>query len=166
MSGRRGLESLEQKKGSNIMENTQIATIEQGNNILNFDPSLFQETLTRLETFKAIIMKTFKTDYHYGIIPGCKKPSLLLPGAELICRGFKLLDTYTIENKIEDFEKGFFYYQGKCILTIAGTDIKVTEGMGSCNSRINTLTDGHRKIIYLHISTKKYLLKGRINGEK
>jgi hypothetical protein len=82
-------------------------------------------------------MKVFKKNYHYGIIPGCKKPSLLLPGAELICRGLKLFDDYITEEKIEDWDKGFFYYKMKCYLYITGTDIKVVTGLGSCNSREN-----------------------------
>mgnify|MGYP000877815024 FL=1 len=119
------------------MENTQLATIEQTNSILNFNPTLFQETLTRLETFKAIIMNTFKEDYHYGKIPGCPKPSLFLPGAELVCRGFQLLDEYEELAVIEDWEKGFFYYKIRCKLFIPGQNIQVTTGMGSCNSKEN-----------------------------
>jgi hypothetical protein len=34
--------------------------------------------------------KVMKEGVHYGIIPGCKKPSLLKPGAEKLCAAFRL----------------------------------------------------------------------------
>ncbi|MEQ8172688.1 MAG: hypothetical protein ABRQ38_27640 [Candidatus Eremiobacterota bacterium] len=118
--------------------NTQLQlTQPQSIGLLDFDPNFFKETITRLETFKAIIMEVFKEGYHYGVIPGCKKPSLYLPGAELVCRGFKLLDKYDEIATIEDWDKGFFYYKVRCRLIVPEVNVQVTEGLGSCNSREN-----------------------------
>lgn len=38
-----------------------------------------------------------KKDTHYGVIPGCQKPSLLQPGAEKLCVLFRLAPRYKVE---------------------------------------------------------------------
>lgn len=39
---------------------------------------------------KDVMAKVMKKDVHYGVIPGCNKPSLWKPGAELLCLTFRL----------------------------------------------------------------------------
>jgi hypothetical protein len=40
---------------------------------------------------KSVMDKVMKKDVHYGVIPGCKKPSLYKPGAEKIMATFRLV---------------------------------------------------------------------------
>ena len=80
------------------------------------------------EVMKAVMQK----DTHYGVIPGCKKPSLWKPGAE------KLLVTFRIaaeEPKIEDISTpDCVRYRvsrtGRSIVT----GVEVGAGVGECSS--------------------------------
>jgi len=69
----------------------------------------------------------------YGKIPGIPKPFLMLPGAEKICSRYFVRPEFEVE-KIEDWDKGLFNYQIKCVLKHIGTGRIVGEGIGSCNS--------------------------------
>lgn len=71
----------------------------------------------------------------YGVIGGTKKPTLLQPGAQLLCTFFGLAPAFEkMPNSVEDWEKGFFALTVKCILT--RTDgVPVAEGIGACNSK-------------------------------
>lgn len=80
-----------------------------------------------------------KRDVDFGVIPGTKKPSLYKSGAEKICMRYGLLQHYTVENKIEQYDsKGlFFYYLVKCELVkiaVDGREYIFTSGYGSANT--------------------------------
>lgn len=56
------------------------------------------ESLTgRVRRMLEIQQMVMKKDIDYGIIPGCKKPSLYKPGAELLMATFGLADRITVE---------------------------------------------------------------------
>ena len=79
-------------------------------------------------------------DVDFGVVPGTKKPSLLKSGAERIVMSLGLSQRYTIESCREDFqsEEPFAFYRVKCVLFYTrpdGTEITVTEGVGSANTR-------------------------------
>ena len=65
-----------------------------------------------------------KRDVDFGVIPGTKKPSLYKAGAEKIARACGMLQHYTIESKVEDPEKPFFFYMVKCELVKISNDGK------------------------------------------
>ena len=44
-----------------------------------------------INMIRSVMDKVMKKDVHYGIIPGCKKPSLYKPGAEKIMATFRLV---------------------------------------------------------------------------
>jgi len=69
----------------------------------------------------------------YGKIPGIPKPFLMLPGAEKICSRYLVRPEFEVE-KTENWEKGLFNYQVKCVLKHIGTGRIFGEGIGSCNS--------------------------------
>lgn len=49
------------------------------------------EQLTqRINRMVEVQKKVMKNDVHYGIIPGCQKPSLYKPGAQLLCMTFQV----------------------------------------------------------------------------
>ena len=52
----------------------------------------------------------------YGIIPNCKKPTLLKSGAEKILNYMGLIARTEIVNRVEDYNIGFFSYEAKVYL--------------------------------------------------
>jgi len=99
----------------------------------SIDTGAVTRTLQKIAQFQQIIQSTLKPSHDYGIIPGCQKPSLLKPGAEKINMLMGCSTEYTIMDKTEDYDKGFFAYNIKCIISRNG--ILITEGVGNCNSR-------------------------------
>ena len=90
--------------------------------------------LDQVRKFQAAVKELLIEGHDYGVIPGTDKPTLLKPGAEKIDKILKLADTYEELDKIEDWNKPLFFYKVKCRLTVMGTDVLISEGMGSCNS--------------------------------
>jgi len=70
----------------------------------------------------------------YGTIPYCgNKPVLLKPGAEKLCRLFKLRVTFEVVDKIVDYKENIFHYHYRCRLIRNGEF--VGEGDGLANSK-------------------------------
>lgn len=76
---------------------------------------------------------TLDRDVDFGVIPGTKSPSLLKPGAEKIVWNYGLETRYVLENAVENYENGFFFYRFRCELWKNG--VHITDGYGSSNSR-------------------------------
>jgi len=89
--------------------------------------------MQNIAKFQAIVQKTLKQNHDFGVIPGTPKPTLLKPGAEKILMLLGLTSEYDILEKVEDYEKEIFAYTVKC--TLLKGNMKVTEGLGSCNSK-------------------------------
>ena len=49
-----------------------------------------EDLVARTQKILEIKAKAMRENVHYGIIPGCRKPSLWKPGAEILCQGFRL----------------------------------------------------------------------------
>lgn len=78
-------------------------------------------------------------DVDFGVIPGTKSPSLFKSGAEKVCMAYGLLQHFTTESKIEQYDKNgcFFYFLVKCELVKIANDGKeyiFTTGYGSANT--------------------------------
>ena len=79
------------------------------------------------EALKSIM----KVDTHYGTIPGCGKPSLYKPGAEVIIALFKL----STDPVVDDMSKeGEIRYQVKVNITTR-EGVFVGSGIGECSSQ-------------------------------
>ena len=91
------------------------------------------QTAEHYETMTAFVSAQMKKGVDYGVIPGTKKPTLLKPGAEKLCRLFSLRPSYELIHYITDFEKPIFHYHFRCTLVRQGEI--VGQGDGSCNSR-------------------------------
>ena len=66
------------------------------------------ELQLRVTKVKEVMASLMKQDVHYGVIPGCKKPSLYQPGAEILGMAFQLAPRFKHEqrwrgNVFEDF---------------------------------------------------------------
>lgn len=83
-----------------------------------------------------IVSSVLRKGKDYGRIPGCgEKPALLKPGAERIADSLNLWPDFQSVKTVEDFEKPFVHYQYRCTLRLRGTDLAISSGIGSCNSR-------------------------------
>jgi len=45
-----------------------------------------EDLVARTQKILEIKAKAMRENVHYGVIPGCRKPSLWKPGAEILCR--------------------------------------------------------------------------------
>lgn len=99
----------------------------------SIDTNIVARTMEKIHAFQQVIQQAVKPGHDIGIIPGTDKPSLLKPGAEKIVMMMGLSSRYEIMDKVEDYDKGFFSYNVKCVLSRNNYDI--CEGVGNCNSR-------------------------------
>ena len=80
------------------------------------------------------VARHMQEDTDYGVIPGTKNKTLLKPGAEKLTSLFRCVPQFVIEEKIENWETGLFFYRFSChIVTLDGGNA-VAEGVGSCSS--------------------------------
>ncbi len=90
------------------------------------------QTAQHYKTMVAFVSAQMQKGVDYGTIPGTKKPTLLKPGAEKLCRLFSLRPSYSLIQSIADFDKPLFYFHYRCTLIRQGE--MVGQGDGSCNS--------------------------------
>ena len=106
----------------------------------------------RLDLIKETMRKAMVQKVDYGVIPGCRKPSLLQPGAEKLCALFQLAPTYEFEkewrpelehpwekrdakgNIRKGICKGFIRYECECRAIHGPTGTLVSGGTGTANN--------------------------------
>ncbi|GAB7387409.1 hypothetical protein BSNK01_12450 [Bacillaceae bacterium] len=117
----RALRAVEQPQNNSlsIIENVNIAQV--------------SSVMQKIAQFQSVVQKTLREGHDYGVIPGTKKPTLLKPGAEKILMLMGVTSEYELIERIQDYDKGFFAYTVRCILSRNGQVI--TEGLGHCNTR-------------------------------
>jgi hypothetical protein len=77
-----------------------------------------------------IMERVMKKDVHYGIIPGCQKPSMYQPCAELLCMTFRLAPSFIVD-EIE--RPGEFAYRTTCNISTA-SGIFLGSAVGECST--------------------------------
>lgn len=85
----------------------------------------------RVNLIQEVMQAVMKKDVHYGIIPGCKKPSLYKAGSEV------LLATFQIGVGIEETDlstEDCVRYRVKVIGSHTPTKTVMGEGIGECSS--------------------------------
>lgn len=70
----------------------------------------------------------------YGLIPNCKKPTLLKSGAEKILNYLQLIARVCISNRVEDYNENFFSYE-VIIHLLDYNGVVKGEGVGIANTR-------------------------------
>ena len=93
-----------------------------------------RERLTLLQSF---VKEMMVPDVDYGIIPGCKKPSLYKSGGEKLTDIFGLSKHFEVINRIEDWDKKIFHFEVKAVLINKRTGLIEAEGLGSCCNKEN-----------------------------
>lgn len=82
----------------------------------------------------SFVQKQLKQDTDFGVIPGTNnKPVLFKPGAEKLCRLFKLRPHYDVVAMINDYEKNIFHYHYRC--SLYRNDEMVGQGDGIASSK-------------------------------
>lgn len=107
--------------------------------ISDVDLQQVSSTMQKIGQFQAVVQQTLKQNHDFGVVPGTSKPSLLKPGAEKILMLMGLASEYEIIERVQDYDKSFFAYTVRCILTKNGQII--TQGLGHCNSREQKYTN-------------------------
>ncbi|MGL4883896.1 MAG: hypothetical protein ACRC8K_22980, partial [Waterburya sp.] len=95
--------------------------------------SAIANTAQHYQTMVAFVQTQMLEGIDYGVIPGTKKPTLLKPGSEKLCRLFSLRPSYELIHFVTDFDKPLFHYHYRCTLVRQGE--MVGQGDGSCNSK-------------------------------
>lgn len=88
---------------------------------------------TRIQMLHSVFKKHMQEGVHYGIIPGCNKPSLWKPGAELICTLFQLSPRFELTLQKESDGSGHREYIFDCSLHSPDNAL-MGEGAGSCST--------------------------------
>ena len=91
-----------------------------------------EAVVSRVAMVQQIMKTVMKEDVHYGVIPGCNKPSLLKPGAETLGMAFQLRPEYEIE--VTNLPNNHKEYVIKCSLYSIETGNLVGSGVGSCST--------------------------------
>src|SRR5690606_37905527 len=75
-----------------------------------------------------VMRSVMKANVHYGSIPGAgDKPTLLKPGAEVLCMTFRIADEYEVTDLSSP---GAVRYRVKCIGRHQSTGIALGSGLG------------------------------------
>lgn len=86
----------------------------------------------RIDKMKDLMKRVMKKDTHYGIVPGCKKPSLWQPGQQLLSVAFKI--GYEPEVERVETDDGHITYRTKTRVFDQVTGITLGYGIGECSS--------------------------------
>jgi hypothetical protein len=90
------------------------------------------EAKQRLVLLQNFVREMMIPEIDYGVIPGCKKPSLYKSGAEKLCDIFALSKHVEVINRLEDWENKIFHFEVKAVLINKRTGHIEAEGIGCC----------------------------------
>lgn len=93
------------------------------------------EAKQRIEILQKFVKEMMIPEIDYGVIPGCKKPSLYKSGAEKLCDIFGLSKHIEIINRMEDWDNKIFHFEVKAVLINKRTGHIEAEGIGCCNNK-------------------------------
>lgn len=89
------------------------------------------DIISHVATVQEVMRAVMKADVHFGVIPGTDKPTLLKPGAEVLCMAFRIADAYEIEDlSTADTVR----YRVTCTGTHQTTGTVLGTGMGEASS--------------------------------
>jgi hypothetical protein len=100
-------------------------------------PASVAETLQTMRVVQQVMESVMKKDVHYGVIPGCKQPSLYKSGSEVLLSTFRISAEPTVEEFITKDTKGRvteIRYRVKCLGRHTPTDKIVGYGIGECST--------------------------------
>jgi hypothetical protein len=74
------------------------------------------DAVKRYNEMVSFVKTIMKSGQDYGVIPGTDKPTLLKPGAEKLCTFFGYTFEPELVERVEDWQKPFFYYRYRAVL--------------------------------------------------
>lgn len=95
-------------------------------------PLSAQEVKTQVCLIQEVMQMVMQEGYHYGVIPGTEKPTLLKPGAEKLTATFRLAPLLHVETR--ELGNGHREYQVRCTLVHIPTARVYGEGVGLCST--------------------------------
>ncbi len=111
-----------------------LATIERTNGRAMIVADAIAQEGEQRKLLGAYVAQQMTEGTDFGVIPGTKNKTLLKPGAEKLTTLFRCVPRFVIEEKIENWETGLFFYRFSChIETVEGGSV-VAEGVGSCST--------------------------------
>ena len=97
------------------------------------DPTLTaQDIKAQVQLIQEVMQAVMQEGYHYGVIPGTGKPSLLKPGAEKLTMTFRLAPIVQVQAR--DLDEVHREYQVRCTLVHIPTGRVYGEGVGLCST--------------------------------
>jgi hypothetical protein len=87
-------------------------------------------TIAHIKAIKEIMKQVMVEGVHYGVIPGCDKPSLYKPGSEVLLTTFKI----SIEPEVREIRGDDITYQVRCIGKHIQTGMVIGVGIGECST--------------------------------
>jgi hypothetical protein len=100
-------------------------------------PISVQDTLQTARTIQTVMQSVMKENVHYGIIPGCKQPSLYKAGSEALLSTFRIAVEPIVEEFTSRDDRGRvreIRYRVKCVGRHIGTNYEVGYGVGECST--------------------------------
>lgn len=100
-------------------------------------PISVQDTLQTARTIQTVMQSVMKENVHYGVIPGCKQPSLYKAGSEALLSTFRIAVEPVVEEFVSRDERGRvreIRYRVKCVGRHIGTNYEVGYGVGECST--------------------------------
>lgn len=90
------------------------------------------EVLAHVKAVQEVMRSVMKPNVHYGAIPGAgDKPTLLKPGAEVLCMTFRIADRYEVDDMSRD---GVIRYRVRCVGEHQMTGAMLGTGLGECST--------------------------------
>ena len=101
------------------------------NEIMAYEGALTSRDLkARVNLIQDVMRSVMKEDVHFGIIPGCPKPSLYKPGAEVLNMTFSINVESSVEDLSSQDEKR---YRVMCT-AYSAAGVKLGSAVGECSS--------------------------------
>lgn len=89
------------------------------------------QVVANVQRIQEVMKRVMKKDVHYGVIPGCDKPTLYKPGSEVILTTFRIAVDPIIENLSTD-DRAHYIVRTRGIHIGSGN--VVGTGVGECSS--------------------------------
>jgi hypothetical protein len=118
-----------QHNGECRMSRTQALTVTETKETA---PLTAQEIKSQVQLIQEVMQAVMQEGYHYGVIPGTERPTLLKPGAEKLTTTFRLAPLLHVETR--ELGNGHREYQVRCTLVHIPTERVYGEGVGSCST--------------------------------
>jgi hypothetical protein len=109
----------------------QVATIEHHLPAVTERAQSLAEIKGHVQLVQQVLNGVMKAKTHYDVIPGTDKPTLLKPGAELLCMAFRIAPEYVTEDLSGHDE---VRYRVICKGVHQQTGLVLGAGMGECSS--------------------------------